>query len=95
MGLFDSFLKWVKARLHVRPTELRGAPGVSDPKAAADHVNQTVGSAIDGAAPLGVATVENALHLHPDTLKGAPGIADHAAAADAINAIVKGKLEGS
>jgi len=95
MGLFNVFLAWVKARLHVKPTELKGAPGVSNPADAANHVNAVVGVAVDTAGAAGPAAVENALKIHPAQLSGAPGIDDHVAAADAINAIVQSKIEGS
>jgi hypothetical protein len=92
--MFDLIINWLKARLHIKATELRNAPGVHDPKAAADHVNSVLGTAIDAAAPAGIAAIENAVTVRPDSLKGAPGIADHALAADVINAVVKSKIEG-
>ena len=39
--------QWLKARLHVKPHQLKGAPGVHDETAAADHVNTVIGALID------------------------------------------------
>ena len=92
--MFKLFTDWLKARLHVKPGQLKNVPGVHDAAAAAEHINGVIGAAIDAAAPQGVQAVERALHVHPETLKGAPGVGDHAAAAGVINEIVKAKVEG-
>ncbi|HXJ40738.1 MAG TPA: hypothetical protein VNH18_15765 [Bryobacteraceae bacterium] len=93
MNFLQLFASWLKARLHIKPTQLKGAPGVHDPAAAAQHVNSAVSGLVDTAAAQAPAVVENALHVHPDTLKGAPGISDHVAAAAVINGLVQSHLE--
>lgn len=94
MNIFQQITNWAKARLHIKPTELKGTPGVKDPAALANHVNTIIGTAVDAAAALGPGVAINALTIHGDQLKGAPGIIgeQHDAVAGVINSIVAGKL---
>lgn len=38
---------WLKGQLKIQAHQLKGAPGVHDPEAAAEHVNAIVGGLID------------------------------------------------
>lgn len=94
MNLFDKLKSIIKRALHVRPAQLKGAPGLhaGQEDAAAAAINALLGTAVDSALAAGPGVVEHALHIKPEQLKGTPGVKDHEAAADHVNGLVQGAL---
>jgi len=94
MNLFELIASHIKQIFHLKPTTLKGAPGVSDPKATADHFNTTVEKLVDEHLPQGIQAVETALHI-PTILSNAPGVTDPQAATTHVETVISSQKDAA